>query len=163
MKFLNPAINNTMKFLAFIAAVTLLSPLSAGAKGLEIGSYSIEYDEAVEADTNGNGTNDRVSYYQNGVLQWAAYDEDEDGEPDLWFRYKGGDVVDLELRDRDGDGEPDRIAEIDYQEKADVVYDSEIAKELPSEGSFSPWLIGALILAALFFGRKFIKKILIRK
>lgn len=127
-----------------MACAAALSPFGVSAKET-IGGYPLEYDQALPADTNGNGTPDRTSYYLGDRLVWSAYDEDEDGEADLWLRYRNGDMVDLELTDTNGDGEPEKIAEFDLGEKREVIYDSEA--DLASSGG-SP-LLGTLVLLGL--------------
>lgn len=114
--------NIVIKLLITVTVIAL--PFGAYAKEFGVGDYPIIFDQKLEADTSGNGVNDRTSYYQGDLLVWTAYDEDENGEWETWFRYKGGDSVDLELYDRDGNGTPDRIVEVDAQEKPEVIYDA---------------------------------------
>lgn len=140
-----------------IGSVIACLPFFTSAKQsvVEVGDYATEYDQTFEADTNGNGKNDRTSYYMNGQLVFTAYDENEDGRQDLWFRFKNGDTADLELADADADGDPDMITEVDAEEKAEVIYNAD------AEGGIMFGLIffiamGALALA--FWQRKFIAR-----
>lgn len=130
--------------LTTILCVAALMPLGVSAKET-IGGYPLEYDQTLSADTDGNGTPDRTSYYLGNRLVWSAYDEDEDGAADLWLRYRNGDMVDLELTDQNGDGKPEKIAEFDTAEKREVIFDSEAA---PASGGSSP-LLGALVILGL--------------
>ena len=139
--------------------VLLLLPSGVFAKEM-IGDYLLEYDQKIEADTDGNGKNDRTSYYLGERLVWSSYDEDENGEPDFWLRYKNGDTVDLEIYDPDGDGEPEKIAEFDYQGKREVIYDSEAEFAGNSPLSYVVYIyIGVGLAIAVFF----VKRYLLRK
>ncbi len=135
------------KSLIAFALVVTLFPLGVFAKET-IGNYPLEYDTRMEADTNGNGKNDRTSYYQGDTLVWSAYDEDENGKPDLWLRYKGGDTIDLEIHDADGNGEPEKIAEF-VQDRREIIYDAEA--EFAGGSSFS-WKYIALLLLGVGVG-----------
>lgn len=137
---------NNIAIKILLATVIIAAPFGAYSKDLTIGDYAMTFDQTFEADTDGNGTNDRTSYYQGDTLMWAAYDEDENGKADLWLRYKNGDSVDLELYDRDGDGEPDKIVEVDSQEKTEVIYDA------AAKGASSPSSFAALIIALVLGG-----------
>lgn len=109
--------NNTPIFLAFLIIIILLissSPVSADS--IEVGKYKVEYDTLVVADTDMDGINDRTSYYQDEVLVFTAYDRDNNGKPDLWFRYDDELSLDLEIVDSDSDGEPDVFSHIDEEE-----------------------------------------------
>lgn len=143
----------TKKTLIMLAISCL--PFFAFAKEgvLEVGDYTIEHDQSFEADTNDNGKNDRTSYYMSGQLVFTAYDENEDGKQDLWFRFKNGDVVDLELSDTNSDGDPDVITEVDAQEKAEVIYSEEAGGGIMF-GLVFFIVMGSLALA--FWQRKFI-------
>lgn len=140
-----------------IATAILFLPVFVFAKAgvLEVGDYAIEYDSIIEADTNGNGKNDRASYYLNEQLVFTAYDENEDGSQDLWFRFKNGDAVDLELADSNGDGNPDVITEVDAQEKAEVIYDAETDGGIVFGAVF---FIMMGVLAFAYWQRKFIAR-----
>ncbi|MEK7493646.1 MAG: hypothetical protein AAB630_00665 [Patescibacteria group bacterium] len=124
---------------------------------LKVGDYTIEYDKTLEADTNSNGKNDRTSYYLKDQLVFTAYDENEDGKQDLWFRFKNGDAVDLELADKNADGKPDMITEVDAQEKAEVIYDAD-ADGGSSFKTFFFIAIAIVATAAVYFGRTFLIK-----
>lgn len=137
--------------ISIIAAAALFAPLMGFAKE-GVAGYLFEFDQKLEADTNGNGVNDRTSYYKGDRLMWTVYDQDENGEPDLWFRYANGDTLDLELFDRNGDGEPDTITEFDGQENAEVIYDADAPGGASS--SWLWWLIGAAVLIAAAFALK---------
>ena len=146
---------NIILLVAIIMATLWLSAVANGK--ISVGGYPIEYDSTLESDTNGNGKNDRTSYYLNGVLTFTAYDENEDGKPDLWLRFKNGDTIDLELADKNGDGEPDLITEITPQEKAEVIYDSGARGE--STSVISTLLVLAIIAAAgAYFSRELLVK-----
>lgn len=154
--------NINSQFKAFLL-VLLMLPSGVFAKEM-IGDYLLEYDQKIEADTDGNGKNDRTSYYQGERLVWSAYDEDENGEPELWLRYKNGDIVDLELYDPDGDGEPDKIAEFDYQGKREVIYDSEAEFAGSSSLSFLVYIyIGVGLAIAVFFGKRYLVRKFLNK
>lgn len=144
--------------ITILLAVIAFLPLAGYAKEM-IGDYVLEYDEKIEADTNNDGKNDRTTYYLGNRLVWSAYDEDGNGKPDLWLRYKNGDTVDLELHDPDGNGEPDKIAEFDYQGKREVIYDSEEEFAKNSYfGMYTVLMLIAIIGIAIYFGRNFIYK-----
>lgn len=137
--------------LKIVLLLLLALPLAVLAKET-IGDYVLEFDEKIETDTDGNGKNDRTSYYKNNVLVWSAFDDDEDGEPDLWLRYKNGDIVDLEISDPNGDGNPDKIAEFDYQGKRELIYDS--GAEFAGSNSLSMTyvlIIGILTIAGAWY------------
>lgn len=142
--------NTLFKIIIILSAAVL--PYAVSAKEM-IGDYVLEYDLKTVADTNGDGTDDRTSYYKGDALIWSAYDENGDGKPDLWMRYKNGDTIDLELFDPDGDGEPDKITEFNAQEKAEVVYDN--GAEFAGGGSAVNYVLIALVLAAAWFYRKY--------
>jgi len=137
-----------MPFVAFAQAKT---------ETLKVGGYVVEYDKKLDADTNTNGKNDRASYYLKDQLVFAAYDENEDGKSDLWFRYKNGETADVELADANADGKPDTITELDPQEKAEVVFDAR-AKQRSSSGGLYAVLGIAIIVGAAFFGKKLLKR-----
>ena len=110
-----------------------------------IGDYTIEYDRKVESDTDGDGKNDRTSYYGGDTLLWSAYDESKDGTPDLWMRFRGGDTVDLELFDRDGNSEPDKIAEYDQGARREVVFDDRVSTPGSSSNAILFLVFGVII------------------
>lgn len=154
---------NTFAVKTTIVGLALLcAPIFTFAKEgvLEIGEYTIEYDQTHEADTNDNGKNDRTSYYFKEQLVFTAYDENEDGKQDLWFRFTNGDTVDLELADTDGDGDPNTIAEVNAQEKADVIYDTEASGGIMFGLVF---FIGMGILGLAFWQRKLLARIIKEK
>lgn len=124
---------------------------------LKVGDYTIEYDQKLEGDTNNNGKNDRASYYRNEKLVFTAYDENEDGKQDLWFRFKNGETVDLELADTDGNGKPDIITEVDVQERAEVIYDAKAVGGF-SFKTFFFIVIAIVLVVAAYFGRAFFMK-----
>lgn len=130
-------------FISIIAIAVLCGPLISFAKE-SVAGYPLEFDQKLEADTNGNGVNDRTSYYIGDRITWTVYDEDENGKPDVWLRYANGDTLDLELYDRDGDGEPETITEFDGQENAEVIYDADVPGGTSS--SWLWWLIGVVVL-----------------
>lgn len=141
-------LNLQLKIVLFLF---LALPLTVLAKET-IGDYILEFDEKIETDTDGNGQNDRTSYYKSNVLVWSAFDDDENGEPDLWLRYKNGDTVDLEISDPDGDGNPDKMAEFDYQGKRELIYDSD-AKFADNSSSVMTYvlIIGILTAAGAWY------------
>ncbi|MEK7519804.1 MAG: hypothetical protein AAB581_00975 [Patescibacteria group bacterium] len=143
--------------IAIIAAAALSAPFAGFAKE-GVAGYLFEYDQKLETDTNGNGVNDRTSYYQGDRLVWTAYDEDENGAADLWFRFKNGDTVDLELADRDGDGEPDLITEVSSAEKAEVIFDEQAAG-----GGASSWWVYAAVAAVMLGVAVFYRKELLSR
>ena len=150
---------NINKFLLSIFLLLVLFPAVHASAKLAVGDYTFEFDEKFEADTDGDGKTDRISYYQGGTLVLAAYDQNKDGKSDLWLRYKNGDTVDLELEDTNGDGSPDYIAEVAPNEKAEVIFNSNIAGG--SAGGvlktvFYAFLIGGAgyYIAKRYFGRK---------
>lgn len=153
-------VKNNMKRYGYIyIMVFVLSSMffymvdDVAAKGLQVGEYSVEYDEARPADTNENGTNDRTSYYKAGVLVFTAYDENEDGKDDLWFRYRADGAVDLELADSGTDGRPDMITEVDASEKAEMIYNSGARNRSPII-----WIVIAIIVggvSAWFVAKKY--------
>ena len=110
-------------FFVLLIGAAAFAPADTFAKET-IGGYVVEFDHKLEADTDGNGTNDRTSYYLGDRLMWSAYDEDGNGEADLWLRYRNGDTVDLEITDKNGDREADTIAEYNTQEKREVIFDA---------------------------------------
>lgn len=140
-----------------IACMPALAFAQSAAQTLTVGDYAIEYDQKLEADTNNNGKNDRTSYYRNEQLVFTAYDENEDGKQDLWFRFKNGDAVDLELADTDGNGKPDIITEVDAQEKAEVIYNAK-AGGGSSFKTFFFIVIAIVLVVAAYFGREFFMK-----
>jgi len=154
--------NTSVLKTTIVTIAILFLPVLAFAKEgvLEIGDYTIEYDQAFEADTNNNGTNDRVSYYLKEQLVFTAYDENEDGKQDLWFRFTNGDAVDLELSDKNADGKPDTITEVNAQEKAEVIYDTQAGGGIMFGLVF---FIGMGILALVFWQRKVFVKIIKEK
>src|SRR5665648_292067 len=96
--------NNTHIFLAFlIISILLISSSPVSADSIEIGKYKIVYDALVVTDTDEDGINDRTSYYQDGLLVFTAYDRDNNGKPDLWFRYDDELRLDLEIVDSNND------------------------------------------------------------
>ena len=154
---------NTSFFKTTIIGIALLFlPVFVFAKEgmLEVGDYTIEYDQALETDTNNNGTNDRVSYYLKEQLVFTAYDENEDGKQDLWFRFTNGDTVDLELADKNADGKPDIVTEVSAQEKAEVIYDTKAGGGILFGLVF---FIGMGMLALVFWQRKLFAKIIKEK
>ncbi|MDO8516414.1 MAG: hypothetical protein Q7S28_04130 [bacterium] len=131
---------------AFATSFLLVGGVSYAKQTLEVGDYEIVFDTVREADTDGNGTTDRWSYYQGEALAATAYDEDGDGKSDLWLRYRTDGTVDLELADSDSNGKPDIIMEIAANEKAEIIYN---ANDPAVPGASSGWLWSALKLAVL--------------
>lgn len=78
-----------------------------------IGRRSIRYTEAAEKDTNADGKMDRVSYYDGDQLLATAYDDDDDGEHDMWVTFDADLRVDQEVVDRDHDGSADVMRSLD--------------------------------------------------
>ena len=78
-----------------------------------IGRRSIRYTEAAEKDTNADGKMDRVSYYDGDQLLATAYDDDGDGEHDMWVTFDADLRVDQEVVDRDHDGSADVMRSLD--------------------------------------------------
>jgi len=140
-----------------VACMPVFVLAQSGAQTLKVRDYTTEYDQKLEADTNNNGKNDRTSYYFKDQLVFTAYDENEDGKQDLWFRFKNGETVDLELADKDGNGKPDVITEVDVQEKAEVIYDAK-AGGGSSSGTF--FFIAIIIEFAVvaYFKREFLAR-----
>lgn len=101
---------STMKT-SSVLFILLFLPVFAFAEiqEMKVGDVGVSYDEIVEADTNGNGMNDRSSFYKNGALVFTAYDRDEDGKPDLWFQYDDELFLTQSLEDVDSDGTPDEV------------------------------------------------------
>lgn len=108
--------------LCLLLTVGLLpdSPAYA-ASTLEVGKYVIQYDQSYNDDIDGNGSQECTSYYLDGNLVFSAWDTDENGIPDLWFRYDGEEYLDLELADNNGDGKPDEIALVDRDENVNYL------------------------------------------
>lgn len=92
----------------------LTAPVVADTVG--VGPYDVVFDEAVQADPDEDGFEERTSYYLNGTLVATVYDNDGDGKPDLWFRYDDELYLDLEVVDENGDGEPDVVHHINREE-----------------------------------------------
>ena len=123
-----------------------------------IGNYVLEFDEKIQADADGNGKNDRMSYYKSGILAWSVFDNNENGEPDLWLRYKNGDTVDLEISDADENGKPDTIAEFDYQGKRELIYDANVEFTGDSFGVTYALAAAAVVAAGAWYYFKMRKK-----
>lgn len=132
----------------------LLAPI-VYAETLEVGGIAITYDQSFETDFDGNGTSDRTSYYAGDTLVFTAFDLDENGKPELWLRYKGGDTVDLELADTTGDGEPDSEVTVFPNEKVEVVYDE--SGEASDDAAWKNWLFVGLLatLIAIMLKKRF--------
>lgn len=123
-----------------LAAILQPTPAAYAASTVEVGKYQIEYDQYYKDDTDDNGSLDCTSYYLGDKLVFTAWDTDENGVPDLWFRYDGEEYLDLELADDNGDGKPDEIAMVDRDENVNYLEAS----------SFDIWeLLGSSAIAII--------------
>ncbi len=128
-----------------ILTLLLVAPTASFAeevKTVEVSGFVYDYDEMISGDTNGDGANDRDSYYKEGKLVLSAYDENGDGKDDLWFEWKDDKVV-LEMRASSW-GDPDEFVVIDEGEKA-------LAIEIPESGGSlgGGWMWVALLLIVI--------------
>lgn len=121
----------------------LLSTSFVLADKARIGGYTVEYDQAVEGDSDYDGVDDRTSYYLDDVLVFSAYDTDGDGEKDMWFTYTNGTYKEAAMRDADGNGRPDDI--LTYDEEGVVVSEKHKSSIPGGWGT----IVGALVLAGL--------------
>ena len=85
---------------------------------VSIGGEELTYTEALTKDTNGDGRPDRLSYYDGDRLVAAAYDNDDDGEHDLWILFDEELRPRKEIVDRDRDGRPDVERAVDEEGRA---------------------------------------------
>jgi|GEM_PF-5988427 len=116
-----------IKCIFILSTFLILLPFSTEAqnasstKTIVVDSYSIHYDEALSADENGNNVHDRTTYYLAGKMVLTAYDSDENGADDLWFRWDGNDRVNLEMSDNNNDGIVETVSSVDRNGKTTII------------------------------------------
>ena len=139
----------------FIFPILLLAPLLAHAQiqTIQVGDYSFEYTENFPSDTNGNGVDDRTSFYNGNSLVLTAYDADENGSPELWFVYDGEDNVKMELEDKNADGVPDETVEIGKNEEV-LARSSEEGSSFWTKPLIWIFIIFILVLIAIIIKSK---------
>ncbi len=137
------------QILSFILVAAILSNFVSAGSTITIGEHTIDYDEFLQSDTDNNGMNDRQSYYKNDALVFTAYDRNEDGKPDLWFRYDDELRLDLEIVDQNKDGTPDEFHQFDVNEN--II-------ELPKSSGDNMILIVVVIIIIIILGLTWWKK-----
>jgi len=81
-----------------------------------VGKRNIKYDKIYGDDTDKDGIIDRFSYYNEGSIVLASWDNNNDKKQDQWFSYIENAYVDQEAYDFDFNGEIDNIVFIDKNE-----------------------------------------------
>ncbi len=124
---------------------------------VNLGEYSVEYDEIFTDDSNGDGREEMTLYYLNDVLVASTEDTNQDGKPDFWLRYTPDWYADMEIRDTDLDGKPDEFTLVDENEailsveQIDPEQASDHESDSDSGGNVFVWII-VIIAAVLFLG-----------
>ena len=150
-----------MKHPVILLIVLFLIPATVYSQSgnIKIGNYNVAFDEAFVSDPDGDGFNERTSYYLGGALVLTVYDNNKDGQSDLWFRYDGDLSLNLEVYDNNLDGAPDEFLTMDESEQVvNVEKTKEETLAAPSSSRNVYLVVVLLVVVALLLGMKLLKK-----